>query len=120
MKLAEYTGEDAIELLADIIEPLAEILQDKEIATAVENGSTRIKLAQMILKRHKRKVLEVMAAIDREDVENYKPNIFVLPMRLVELLSQPEMKELFLSQGQMNIGEPSGSATANTEVPEEK
>jgi len=119
MKIAEYTGVDAIELLADIMEPVSEILQDTEIFKVVQSGANNLKIVQVILKRHKEKVLEIMAIVDQEDPETYKPNIFVLPMRLIELFSQPEMRALFIGQGQKKDGERSGSATENTEVPEE-
>lgn len=118
MKLADYKGEDAIELLADIIDPLTGILGNEEIRKVAEEGANNLKLVKTILKHGKKEVLEIMAIIDKENPKTYKPNIFALPIRLLELFSQPEMRMLFISQAQTTDGEPSGSAMANTEVPE--
>lgn len=116
MKIYEITGEAAIDLLADIMEPMVEIVSDEEIRKAAEKGTNNLRLVQMILKKKKKEVLKIMALIDQEDPETYAPNIFVLPKRLLELLSLPEMRSLFFSQGQKNEGEHSGSVSENTEV----
>ena len=98
MKLSDIKGERALDVLADLIDPVAEILGDKEISAALQAGkapSTSIKLA---LKNHKRAVLDMMAAIDGEDPETYQPSLFVLPKRLLDLLNDPEVQQLFASQ----------------------
>lgn len=115
MKISELKGEQALDVLADILEPVVEILQDKEIMDEARDGATNLGLVQKILKLHKKEVLQIMAIVDQEDPETYAPNIFVLPSRLLELFSMPEMKVLFTSQGQKNGGEHSGSAMENTE-----
>ena len=38
MKLSEIKGERALEVLADLIEPVAEILGDKEIVAVLQSG----------------------------------------------------------------------------------
>jgi hypothetical protein len=117
MKISDYKGEEAIELLADIMEPMAEILKDEEIRKMADTpGTPYIKIAQKLLKRHSKEVLHILALIDQEDPKKYKPNIFTLPMKLVELISMPEIKTLFTSQSQMNGEEHSGSATESTEA----
>ena len=44
-KISEYKNEDAIELLADIFEPTAKILGDRNIAEAVRAKKNRIENA---------------------------------------------------------------------------
>lgn len=119
MKLAEYRGEDALDLLADILEPASEILTDEEIRKAVEDNTVLIKVVRMALKNHKKAILEIMARVEGVPIDEYKPNFFTLPIQLMNLISMPEMQMLFTSQGQMSGNEPSGSATENTGVPEE-
>lgn len=119
MKISEYKGEEAIELIADILEPLTVILQNDEIRGIASKGAGNLELVRAILKHGKKEVLEILAIIDGENPETYQPNIFVLPKRLIELFSQPEMRELFISQAQKKDDIHSGSATENIEVVEE-
>ncbi len=119
MKISDYKGEEAIELLADIMEPLTEILQNEDIRNAAASGAGNLELVKNILKHGKKEVLEILAIVDQEDPETYKPNIFVLPKRLIELFSQPEMRELFISQAQKKDDIYSGSAMESIEVVEE-
>lgn len=98
MKLSEIKGERALEVLADLIEPVAEILGDKEIVAALQSGKAPAKAIKLALKNHKKAVLAMMAAIDGEDPETYQPSLFVLPKRLLDLLNDPEVQKLFASQ----------------------
>ena len=85
-------------MLADLIDPVAEILDDKEISAALQSGKAPAKAIKLALKNHKRAVLDMMAAIDGEDPETYQPSLFVLPKRLLDLLNDPEVQQLFASQ----------------------
>ena len=98
MKLSEIKGERALDVLADLIEPVAEILSDKEIVAILQSGKAPAKAIKLALKNHKRAVLDMMAAIDGEDPETYQPSLFVLPKRLLDLLNDPEVQKLFSSQ----------------------
>lgn len=98
MKLSDIKGERALDVLADLIDPVAEILGDKEISEALQSGKAPAKAIKLALKNHKRAVLDMMAAIEGEDPETYQPSLFVLPKRLLDLLNDPEVQQLFASQ----------------------
>lgn len=98
MKLSEIKGERALEVLADLIEPVAEILGDKEIGAVFQSGKAPAKAIKLALKNHKKAVLAMMAAIDGEDPETYQPSLVVLPKWLLDLLNDPEVQKLFASQ----------------------
>ena len=98
MKLSEIKGERALDVLADLIDPVAEILGDKDISAALQDGKAPAKAIKLALKNHKRAVLDMMAAIEGEDPETYQPSLFVLPKRLLDLLNDPEVQQLFASQ----------------------
>lgn len=98
MKLSEIKGERALDVLADLIDPVSEIFGDKEIMTELQSGKAPAKAIKLALKNHKRAVLDMMAAIDGEDPETYQPSLFVLPKRLLDLLNDPEVQQLFSSQ----------------------
>jgi hypothetical protein len=114
-KLSEFRGEEALDVLADIIEPAAEIMQDKAMVTLFRSGD-RAKAVSVALKNHKWSVLSIMARLDEEDIETYAPSVFALPIKLLEIFNDPELVSLFTSQGQTEAPTNSGSASASTEA----
>ena len=113
MKLFEYHGEAALDILAELIEPACEIMTDKEIGEVFKEN--RFKAIGLAIKNHKKAVMQIMAAIDGVPVEEYKCNVFSLPVKILELLNDPEMIQLFQYQGQTGDANSSGSASENTE-----
>lgn len=111
MRLSDFKGEEAIEVLADMIEPVAEILGDEEIRNSIDGN--KVKLVSLILKRHSKDVIQLLAAMERESVEEYekKINLFTLPMKLMEIVNDPDVVLLFQSQGQTRDAKFSGSAS---------
>lgn len=115
MKLSDYKDEAALDLLADMIEPAAEIMGDKEVIEAAK-GKELAKTASVIIKRHGKAVMRVLAALDGVPVEEYHCNVFSLPAKLVELFSDPDIAQLFNFAGQKEEQTASGSHTENTEA----
>lgn len=115
MKLLEATGTEAIELLADLIDPVSELLTDEEIVKCIETKQN-LKAVKFALKRHSKEVLEVMAICEGVPVKEYRPRLADIPAMLLEILNNPDIAKLFTSQAQ--TAEPSfGSVTEITEVP---
>lgn len=114
MKLSDFKDEAALDLLADIIDPAAEIMSDKGIAEHLRNGQTA-KAIKPILKNHKQAITTILALLDGEDPGSYHFNFLALPKKLLELLNDPELMDLFQSQGQTVDNPNSGSATGSTE-----
>ena len=56
-----------------------------------------------------------MAAMDGVPVEEYKCNVFTLPVKILELLNDPDLVQLFTYQGQTGDAKSSGSVSENTE-----
>ena len=113
MKLSEYQGEAALDLLADLIEPAGEIMSDKEIGEVFKEN--KFKAIGLAIKNHKKAVMQILATMDGVPVEEYKCNVFSLPVKILELLNDPEMIRLFQYQGQTGDANSSGSASENTE-----
>ena len=114
MKLSELKGEEALDVLADLIEPAAEIMTDKEVVDAVRSGAT-LKGVKKAIKNHKRAVITMLAVLDRQDPEQYTVNFVTLPVKLLELMNDLELKSLFISQGQKGDAASSGSVSENIE-----
>lgn len=111
MKLSEYKGEQALDILADIVEPAAAIFADPDVRKIFESGQPKLKAVKVIIKTHKREVMDILAALDGEDPATYNPGLFTLPLRLIEILNDPELMSFFEQQSQIANGASSGSAT---------
>lgn len=115
MRLSELQGEEALDVLADIIEPASEILADSEVASILKGNGKKLKAAKLILKNHKTAVIEILAAMDRTPVEEFQINLLTLPVKLLELLNDQMLTEAFGLQSQTEKPS-SGSATKITEA----
>ena len=113
MKLSEYQGEAALDILADMIEPAGEIMSDKEIGDVFKKN--RFRAIGLAIKKHKKAVMQILATIDGVPVDEYKCNVFTLPVKILELLNDPDLIQLFTYQGQTGDANSSGSASENTE-----
>lgn len=113
MKLSEYQGEAALDILADLIEPAGEIMSDKQIGDVFKEN--RFRAIGLAIKNHKNAVMQIMATMDGVPVEEYKCNVFTLPVKILELLNDPDIVQLFTYQGQTGDADSSGSASANIE-----
>lgn len=120
MKLSEIKGEKAIEVFADLLDPVGKILTDEEIVKAFRNDESRIVIVQKMLKRHAKEVIEAMAIIDGTPVEEFKENVdfLTLPSKLMDFFNDEAVSKLFTSQGQKEETKPFGSAMENTEEKE--
>lgn len=112
MKLAEFEGEEALDALADLIEPVVEICADKKIAQYYKGGQ-KIKAVQQAIREHKQAVITILAIMEKENPEEYKPKLVTLPVKMLELLNDPDLVSLFQQQGQSSSAF-SGSAMENT------
>ena len=113
MKLSEYQGAAALDILADLIEPAGEIMSDKEIGDVFKQN--RFKAIGMAIKNHKKAMIQILATMDGVPVDEYKCNVFSLPVKILEILNDPSLVQLFTYQGQMGDANSSGSASENTE-----
>ena len=113
MKLSEYRGEAALDLLADLIEPAGEIMSDKQIGDVFKEN--RFKAIGLAIKNHKKAVMQILATMDGVPVEEYKCNVFTLPAKILELLNDPDLIQIFTYQGQTGDAKSSGSASESIE-----
>ena len=118
MSKLDVKGEEALEVFADLLDPLSAILSDAEVKKAYRTSSI-LKTIQCAIKTHKKEVITCLAIIDGEDPETYKPGVFTLPVKVLQLLNAPEFADLFTLQGQKTQFASSGSAMADTQGGEE-
>lgn len=131
MKLSDIKGDRVLDVIADIIDPIANMVQDKDVAAmfkreAVPDGmeardffAKRMRKGlPVLLKGHKTDIIAVMAAIEGVTPEQYAasldfPKLFT---DVMELLTDGAFLN-FLSSPETGKGAgASGSASANLEV----
>ena len=107
MKLSDIKGERAIEVIADLIEPVANIATDKECADLFsvkpvkgedKNASARkhlVKKVPLLLRTHKRDVIQIIATIDWKSVDDM--NLFSITAALIGIVQDEALIELFTS-----------------------
>ena len=114
-KLSEYRDGDALDLLADLIEPAIAIVSAEGVKEAIEAGN-RINAIKCAIKGAKDSVMEVLARLEGVPVSEFHCNVITLPARLLEILNDEELIDFFTEQAQTKTSkEASGSVTENTE-----
>lgn len=131
MKLSDIKGDRVLDVIADIIDPIANMVQDKDVAAmfkreAVPDGmeardffaKRMCKGLPVLLKGHKADIIAIMAAIEGVTPEQYAasldfPKLFT---DVMELVTDDAFLD-FLSSSETGKGaDAPGSASANFEV----
>lgn len=120
MKLSDFKGEEALDVLADLIEPVARIMSDGQVAKIYQSGQPKILLVKHIIKNHKTELIEILATLEKKDPKEYakEMTLISLPVKLLELLNDEDLAAVFQSQGQNTAQTSSGSVMENIEVEE--
>lgn len=119
MRLSDIKGEEAFDVLEEIIDPIAHIAADEKIAEVKkQKGATRLDIARYIMKNHRREIITILASLERKPYDEYlkEVDLFKLPMQIMDLINDPQVLSLFQSQSQNQTETSFGSATENTEV----
>ena len=113
-KLSDYTGDEAIELWADLLEPLTGILGDPDIQNVVQSGKPKLIIAKEILKNHSADATEILTRIDPTPIDGL--NIILRLVALITDIGQnDEIKSFFgFAEQAQTESESSGSVTENT------
>lgn len=118
--LADVKGDAALDLVADLIDPVTEIMSDPVVAAAYrgtekEPGS-KAKAIKVAIKTHKKAITTILALMDEEDPKTYEPSAMVIPVRLLQILNDPDMNSLFTLPDQSLEENTSGSVSENTKA----
>ena len=117
-RFSDYKGDEAIELWADLLEPITRILQDEKVAKSVKSGKAVFQIASEILKGHSKDASEILLRIDPTPLDGL--NIILRLAELVQEISErEELRAFFGSTPQAMMHSAStGSATENTKEEE--
>lgn len=95
MKLSDIKGEEALDVLAEIIDPVTSICVDDIFKSMINSKKPKLLLVKYLLKNHKQEVLKILAELNQESYETFKPSIIQLPMMLLDVLNDEEVLQLF-------------------------
>lgn len=110
MKLSEIKGERVFDVIADMIDPISKIAEDKDAARMFkrekcpegmeprEFAIQKIKKSMpSLIKNHKRELCEILGAIEGTDPKEYMDNVTLLKLMkdVVELLNDDEFTAFF-------------------------
>lgn len=130
MKLSDIKGERTLDVIADIIDPIANIAEDEEASALfrkekLPKGMTKKtfllqrarKAVPALLKGHKGDIIAILSAIEGTTKEEYTAslNLVKLTKDAIELISDEAFMTLFISA---QSGDSSGSAQESTEAKE--
>lgn len=97
-RILDTRGEEALDVLESLLEPVGEIAGDAELVALMKTGGggTLMDLARIMLKNHKRAVIEIMAIDDGKTVEEERGllSALTIPGRLIKIMSIPAVREL--------------------------
>ena len=94
MKSSEIKDEKALDVLADLIDPASDIIQDEDFRKEFLEGDKK-KAVKLILKNHKKSIIEILAILDGKSIDEYEVKILTLPAKILEILNDPDLVQLF-------------------------
>ena len=131
MRLSDIKGDRTLEVIAEIIDPIANIAEDEEASSMFKreklpDGMTAKKFLlkrvrkslPVLLKGHKADIIAILSAIEGVSAEEYAGalNLVKLVKDCTDLLTDEAFMELFISAQSENN---SGSARESIEAPKQ-
>lgn len=111
MRLSDFKDEKALEVVADLIDPITEIVKSSENVEASKKGT--LKFVQAAMRNTPKAVIEMMAILDDKKPENYHCTGVSVIKSAFDMFSDPDVMALFGLQGENRTS--SGSASESTE-----
>lgn len=113
-RILDARGDEALDVLAELLEPVGRIAADPEISGMMKTGGggTMMDLAKAMLKNHKGDVVRIMAIDDgkNEAEERQFLTALTIPARLIKIMSTPAVRDLLF--GSAETGGPANGSSA--------
>ena len=131
MKLSDIKGDRVLDVIADVIDPIANMVQDKDVAAmfgrkAVPDGmdardffAERMRKGMpVLLKGHKADIIAIMAAIDGVTPEQYAESLDFTKLftDVMELVTDNAFLDFLSSSGTVKGADAPGAASASSEA----
>lgn len=95
-KLSEFKGDKALDVIADLIEPCADIFGDEEVQEAYNNKENRIKLARLVLKKHRKETIQILSLLSDKPTDEFE-NVSIIDIlkMVVTVFNDNELLDFF-------------------------
>lgn len=103
MKISDIKNEEAIDLLIDCVDPAVNIFSDEKFREKLKKAETtkgKISAAKYAIKNHKKDVIELLAVLNGQAVEEYSANVFEMMVQILEIFNDENMQDFFVSLAQ--------------------
>lgn len=97
-KLSEIYGDEAVDVLAELLDPAFVIMNDKEFRAIFENHEPVVNVARYIVKNYRSEAMHLLTVLSGE--EEYKPSVIGLIKDVASLFEDEELIDFFDSQAQ--------------------
>ncbi len=94
MKLTEFKGEKAIEVIGELLEPISTIAEDEKFKEVRKVGN-RAEIVQFIFKKHAKEIHHILAIMNDVDVKDYNPTLVEMFNEVNEAMNDEELLKLF-------------------------
>lgn len=94
-KLSEIHGEEALDVLAELLDPVFVIMNDAELRAIFENGEPMVNVARYIVKKYRSEAMHILTVLNGEE---YQPSVIELVKDIVSLFDDEELVDFFDSQ----------------------
>ena len=113
-RLSDYTGNEAIEIWGDLLDPMMDIFSDQEIVDDIQSDKPMIIPARKILKNHSESVAKLLLRIDPTPLNGL--NAVVRTVTFISDVGTVDFSTFFEFAEQGNKDKkPSGSPTESIE-----
>ena len=122
-KLQDVKGEEALDVLADVLEYAVKLVQNDTIREILnKKGFRDVEAIKVLIKEGKHEIIQIMAAIDGKPYNEFlnSLDLLTLPVMLYETFNDEALQAVFTSQVQIMGVNSSGLATENTEGSEQE
>lgn len=96
-KLSEIHGEEAVDVLAELLDPAFAIMNDKDFRAIFENNEPMINVARYIVKNYRKEAMHILTVLNGEE---YNPSVIGLIKDVALLFEDEELVDFFDSQAQ--------------------
>ena len=120
-KLSEFKDDEAMDVLAEILEPACNIIKDNDFKVAMRGDKkkgilpNRLEAVKVAVTKHRKDVVKMMAVLNETPVEEFHYNLLTLPTMMLEMLNDKELIHFFSYKSETDLETPSGSAMENIE-----
>lgn len=120
-KLSEFKDDEAMDVLAEILEPAYNLIKDNDFKVAMRGDKekgilpNRLDAVKVAVTKHRKDVVKMMAVLNETPVEEFHYTLLTLPTMMLEMLNDKELIHFFSYKSETDLETPSGSAMENTE-----